>query len=57
MLNDPDVAEQNFRPEDYDLIGFRMSVIDGFDLYNNLNELSQKLQQDTSPSNDFEIVL
>ncbi len=30
-----------------------MSVIDGFNLYNKLHELSQKLQQDKSPSNDF----
>ena len=30
-----DIAEQNFNPENYDLvlIGFRMSVMDGFDLY------------------------
>ena len=57
LINDPDVAEQNFKPEDYDLvlIGFRMSVVDGFDLYHKLHELSQKVQQDTSPSNDFRI--
>ena len=30
LINDPYVAEQNFNPENYDLvlIGFRMSVID-----------------------------
>jgi CheY-like chemotaxis protein len=57
LINDPDVAEQNFKPEDYDLvlIGFRMSVVDGFDLYNKLHDLSKKVQQDTSPSNDFRI--
>jgi CheY-like chemotaxis protein len=57
LINDPDVAEQNFKPEDYDLvlIGFRMSVVDGFDLYNKLHDLSKKGQQDTSPSNDFRI--
>ena len=35
LINDPDLAEQNFNPENYDLvlIGFRMSVVDGFDLY------------------------
>jgi hypothetical protein len=32
-----------------------MSVMDGFDLYNKLYELSQKLQQDTSSSNDFRV--
>ena len=57
LINDPDVAEQNFNPEKYDLvlIGFRMSVVDGFDLYNKLHDLSKKVLQDTSPSNDFRI--
>jgi DNA-binding response OmpR family regulator len=38
LINDPELAEQNFKPKDYDLvlIGFRMSVMDGFDLYNKL---------------------
>jgi CheY-like chemotaxis protein len=41
LLNDPNKAEQ-IKPENYDLvlIGFRMSVIDGFDLYNKLHDLS-----------------
>lgn len=57
LIKDPDVAEQNFNPENYDLvlIGFRMSVVDGFDLYNKLHDLSKKVVQDTSPSNDFRI--
>jgi PleD family two-component response regulator len=57
LINDPSVAEQNFNPENYDLvlIGFRMSVIDGFDLYHKLHEISKKVQQDTSSSNDFRI--
>ena len=56
LINDPDVAEQNFNPENYDLvlIGFRMSVVDGFDLYHKL-QISKKVQQDTSSSNDFRI--
>ena len=51
LINDPNIAEQNFNPENYDLvlIGFRMSVVDGFDLYTKLQKLSKKLQQDTSP--------
>ena len=51
------IAEQNFNPENYDLvlIGFRMSVMDGFDLYNKLHDLSKNVQQDTSSSNDFRI--
>lgn len=57
LINVPNIAEQNFKPEDYDLvlIGFRMSVVDGFDLYHKLHDLSKKVQQDTSPSNDFRI--
>ncbi len=44
LINDPNIAEQNFNPENYDLvlIGFRMSVVDGFDLYNKLHDLSKK---------------
>ena len=57
LINHPNTAEQNFNPENYDLvlIGFRMSVMDGFDLYHKLHDLSKKVQQDTSPSNDFRI--
>ena len=57
LINDPYVAEQNFNPENYDLvlIGFRMSVMDGFDLYTKLQDLSKKVHQDTSPTNDFRI--
>ena len=44
LINDPNIAEQNFNPENYDLvlIGFRMSVVDGFDLYHKLHNLSKK---------------
>ena len=57
LINDPNTAEQNFNPENYDLvlIGFRMSVMDGFELYQKLYEMSKKVQQDTSSSNDFRI--
>jgi CheY-like chemotaxis protein len=57
LINDPDLAEQNFNPENYDLvlIGFRMSIMDGFDLYNKLHSLSKKVLKDTSPSNDFRV--
>ena len=57
LINDPNVAEQIFKPENYDLvlIGFRMSVIDGFELYHKLHELSKKVQQDSSPLNDFRV--
>ena len=57
LRNDPYIIEQNFKPEDYDLvlIGFRMSVMDGFELYQKLYEMSKKVQQDTSSSNDFRV--
>jgi CheY-like chemotaxis protein len=57
LINDPYIIEQNFKPEDYDLvlIGFRMSVMDGFELYQKLYEMSKKIQQDTSSSNDFRV--
>ncbi len=44
LLNEPDLAEQNFKPSNYDLvlIGFRRSVLDGFDLYYKLQETSKK---------------
>ena len=56
LINDPYIIEQNFKPEDYDLvlIGFRMSVMDGFELYQKLYEMSKKVQQDRS-SNDFRV--
>ena len=46
LINDPDLAEQNFNPENYNLvlIGFRMSVVDGFDLYYKLHEISKKVE-------------
>ncbi len=46
LINDPEVAEVNFKPQNYDLvlIGFRMSVVDGFDLYHKLHEISKKVE-------------
>jgi CheY-like chemotaxis protein len=61
LINDPEVAEQIFKPENYDLvlIGYRMAMMDGFSLYNKLYKLSKKVvqQQDSSsPSpNDFKV--
>jgi CheY-like chemotaxis protein len=57
LINDPYKIEQNFKPEDYDLvlIGFRMSVMDGFELYQKLYEMAKKVQQDKSSSNDFRV--
>ena len=46
LINDPEFAEQNFRSQDYDLvlIGFRMSMMDGFDLYNKLLDISKRVE-------------
>jgi CheY-like chemotaxis protein len=57
LINDPYIIEQNFNPENHDLvlISFRMSVMDGFELYQKLYEMSKKIQQDTSSSNDFRV--
>src|SRR5574339_49248 len=46
LKNDPQLAEKNFISQDYDLVlvGFRMSVMDGFDLYNKLLDISKKVE-------------
>jgi PleD family two-component response regulator len=46
LINDPNTAELNFKSTDYDLvlIGFKMSVMDRFNLYDKLHELSKKLE-------------
>jgi DNA-binding response OmpR family regulator len=46
LINDPNTAELNFKSADYDLvlIGFKMSVMDGFNLYDKLHETSKKLE-------------
>jgi CheY-like chemotaxis protein len=57
LINDPDLAEQIFKPEKYNLvlIGYRMAMMDGFDLYHKLHEMEKKVQQDTSQANDFKV--
>ena len=46
FINDPLLAEVNFKPINYDLvfIGFRRSVIYGFKLYDKLHEISKKVE-------------
>ena len=46
VINDPNTAELNFKSTDYDLvlIGFKISVMDEFNLYDKLHELSKKLE-------------
>ena len=57
IINDPELAEQNFKPEDNDLvlIGFRMSLIDGFDLYHKLYNLSKKVGGTPSSKKEFRV--
>ena len=56
LINDPELAEQNFKPEDHDLvlIGFRMSIMNGFDLYHKLYDISKKAEG-TSSKKEFRI--
>ena len=46
LISDPQTAELNFKSTDYDLvlIGFKMSVMDGFSLYDKLLEISKKVE-------------
>jgi PleD family two-component response regulator len=46
LINDPSLAELSFESDNYDLIliGFKMSVIDGFNLYDKINEISKKVE-------------
>ncbi|HET9805716.1 MAG TPA: response regulator [Nitrososphaeraceae archaeon] len=46
LINDPQTAELNFKSTDYDLIliGFKMSVMDGFSLYDKLREMAKKVE-------------
>ncbi|MGE5634345.1 MAG: response regulator [Deltaproteobacteria bacterium] len=46
LINDPNIAEQIFKPQNYDLvlIGFKMSVMDGFSLYDKLHEIAKKVE-------------
>jgi CheY-like chemotaxis protein len=55
LINDPKVAEVNFKPQNYDLvlIDFKMSIVDGFDLYHKLLEISKKVEH--TPSKEFRI--
>ena len=57
LINDPELAAQNFKPEDYDLvlIGFRMSIMDGFDLYNKLHKLSKKIEGKSPSKKEFRV--
>ena len=46
LISDPQTAELNFTSTDYDLvlIGFKMSVMEGFNLYDKLHEISKKVE-------------
>src|SRR5215203_814364 len=54
LINDPEIAEVNFKLQNYDLvlISFRMSIVDGFDLfYHKLLEISKNIED--TPSKRF----
>jgi PleD family two-component response regulator len=55
LINDPQTAELNFKSTDYDLvlISFRMSIVDGFDLYHKLLEISKNIED--TPSKRFRV--
>ncbi|HEX6672363.1 MAG TPA: response regulator [Nitrososphaeraceae archaeon] len=46
LINDPQTVELNFKSTDYDLalIGFKMSVMNGFNLYDKLHDISKKVE-------------
>lgn len=55
VINDPETAEREFKPNNYDLvlISFKLSVIDGFDLYDKLRQLEKKAEG--NPIKEFKI--
>jgi CheY-like chemotaxis protein len=57
LINNPELAEQNFKPEDHDLvlIGFRMSLMDGFDLYHKLYDISKKVEGTSQSKKEFRV--
>jgi CheY-like chemotaxis protein len=56
LINYSELAEVNVKLQNFDLvlIGFRMSVMNGFDLYEKLLEPSKKAEEETQ-SKDFRI--
>ena len=46
LINDPESAENHFKPGKYDLVlvGFKMSVMDDFELYDRLHNVSEKIE-------------
>src|SRR5688572_1374571 len=46
LINNSQTAESNFKSTDYDLvlIGFRMSTMDGFSLYDKLRKISNNVE-------------
>lgn len=47
VINDLETAEREFKPNNYDLvlISFKLSVMDGFYLYDKLRQLEKKLKE------------
>jgi DNA-binding response OmpR family regulator len=59
LINDLNLAEQIFKPENYDLvlIGYRMAMMDCFDLYHKLHEMEKKYKKTQNYQTIFEYVL
>jgi CheY-like chemotaxis protein len=57
LINYSDLAEVNVNLQNYDLvlIDFKMSIVDGFDLYEKLLETSKKGAEEETQSKDFRI--
>lgn len=55
VMNDPQTAEREFKPNNYDLvlISFKLSVMDGFNLYEKLRQLEKKVEG--NPIKEFRI--
>ena len=56
LINYSDFAEVNVKLQNYDLvlIDFKMSIVDGFDLYEKIRETSKKTEEEAQ-SKDFRI--
>ena len=57
LINYSELAEVNVKLQNYDLvlIDFKMSIVDGFDLYEKLLETSKKGAEEETQSKDFRI--
>jgi CheY-like chemotaxis protein len=57
LINYSELTEVNVKLQNYDLvlIDFKMSIVDGFDLYKKILETSKKSEEEETQSKDFRI--